>query len=480
MLHNGDCLGDASYHASAAASSFRFVRIRGGRVAAVVLLSIMAAAFLVPGELFAQHGGGGGGGGRGAMGGGGGTGGGGRPGGVSEKDDLKDFHRVMALQATADQRAAFAKVAQYTQVASDQLHAFQESLHKEPASPPLTDRAAALDDAIAKARAGNQNFLASFSPTQKSGLKELTNKLAKADSELDKQIKALNQIVQTPKPENEQVVGGATNVDKQLTSFQSEQLALGGEMGILLSSDGQEFTFNLPKTTNAISIGGQSISESASEVVSRTSAENGRNIFSVKLVVDLSNVQQNLSAVLRSELNRFPRCGERIEIQEADLTPLAPASSVVTHLRYERWVCQPGSSPMEVSSGDATLEIKFTPAVEQSVDHVASLSLTSEITHVDATGFLRDTLRSGDLGVSLRDQIGAVLLSTLRKSADLKAGLPAVAQQSAVLQKAEFQDAGADQLNLLIAGQLDFSDEQAKQFATQLKEPLAARGPTTP
>jgi hypothetical protein len=251
-------------------------------------------------------------------------------------------------------------------------------------------------------------------------------------------------------------------------------------MGILLSSDNQELTFNLPKTTNSINVGGQSISVSTSEVVSRTSVENGRNIFSLKLVADLSDVQQRLNSVLRSEINRFPRCGERIEIQEADFTPLAPASSVVIHLRYERWVCQPGLSPMEVASGDATLEIKFTPSVEQSADHVASLSLISEITHVDASGFLRDSLRSGDLGVSLRDQIGAVLLSALRKSADLKAALPVIAQQSAVLQKAEFQDAGADQLNLLLAGEMDVSDEQAKQFAVQLKQPLAAQVPAKP
>ncbi len=77
-----------------------------------------------PSKMLAQHGGGGGGG-RSPMGGGGGTGGGGRPDGVSEKDELKDFHRAMALQATPDQRAAFAKVAQYVQAAVDQLQTFR-------------------------------------------------------------------------------------------------------------------------------------------------------------------------------------------------------------------------------------------------------------------------------------------------------------------------------------------------------------------
>lgn len=442
------------------------ISVRG---VAVLIVGIVLLAS--PSRVLAQHGGGGG---HGKPTGGGGAG---RASGANEKDDLKDFHRAMAVQATAQQRAAFASVAQAAQAASEQLQAFRELLRKVPASSPLSDRATSLDQAIEEARTGNKNFLGSFSSAQKSGLKDIAKKLGKTDSDLAKQIKALDQIVQTTKSESERISNSAANLDKALASFQNEQLALGREMGVLLPADGQDLTFNLPKVTNLIDVAGQPVSIPASGAVSRTSAENGHTLFSLKLIADLSDLQQKITGILRSELARSPRCGERIGIQEATLTPLVPASIVVVHLHYERWVCPPGpESPMEVADGEGTIEVKLTPSLEPKT----GLGLVSEIRRVDAEGFLRDLLRSGSLGVTLRDQIGASLLSAMEKAADLKAALPPAAQESATIQKAQFQSAGADQLSMVLDGQLQLSDEQTKQFATQLKQRLSAQGTSPP
>jgi hypothetical protein len=436
------------------------------RRAAVVIIGI--ALLTIPGSLFAQHGGGGGGG-HGMM----STGMGnsaGRPDGVEEKDGLKDFHRAMAVQATPDQRAAFAKISQYTEAAGDQLHAFRESLRTASSAP--SDRTTALDQAIARARAGNQNFLTSFSPTQKSGLKDITGKLEKSDSELDKQIKTLDQILQTPKPDSEQVAASASALDKGLAGFQNEQLALGSEMSILFPAAGEGVTFTLPLVTNSIDIAGQSIAIPASGGLSRASSENGVNVFNLKVVADLSDLQQNVSEILRAQLNRSPRCGERIEVLQATFTPLAPAGLVVVNFHFERWVCSRGQQgPVEVAGGEATIDVKLTPSVAPT-----GLALASEISRVQADGLLRDLLSSGDLGVTLREQIAASLLSALQKSANLKATLPPAAQNSATLQKAEFEDAGSDQLTMILDGQLQFSDEQTTQFAAQLKQRLAAQG----
>ena len=103
------------------------------------------------------------------------------------------------------------------------------------------------------------------------------------------------------------------------------------------------------------------------------------------------------------------------------------------------------------------------------------VAFTSEITRVQAEGFLRNSLRSGDLGADLREQIAASLLSILQKATDFKAILPPTAQLSATLQKIQFQDAGADELGLVIDGRLQLSDEQAKQFAVQLRQNVSAR-----
>jgi hypothetical protein len=475
----------------------------------VLILGI--ALLAAPTGLLAQRGGGGGGGGGGGIGAGGGgmggtTGSGGRnttplicvhdcPSlreGLNATDDLKDFRRAMAVQATAEQRAAFAKVAQYAQAASVELQKFRKSLQQSAASTALADRTTSLDAAIENALAGNKNFLTSLSAKQKSGLQDATKKLERADFELDRQMKALDQIVHTPKPESEAIAGSAATLDKVLENFQSEQLALGGEMSILFDPAGQ-VAFSLPAVTNSIDFGGQTISMPTSGAVSRasvgtsaatpagasaaTSGGSGPdNLFNLKLVADLSDVQQSVTSILRSQLTRSPRCGERIEVQKATFTPLIPAGLVVADLHIERWVCAPGQQgPMEVAAGEASMDVKLTPSLEANGD----MALVSEIARVQAEGLLRNQLRSGDLGVMLRDEIAASVLSALRKGVDLKTTLPPVAQQSATLQKVQFQDEGADQLSLVLDGQLQFSDEQAQQFAAQLKQRLTASG-TTP
>ncbi len=309
-------------------------------VPGVAVLIVGIALLASPSRTLAQRGGGGGHG----MPTGAGTGTG-LASGVSDKDDLKNFHQAMAVQATDEQRAAFAKLAQYTQDASDRLKAFRGLLQEVPASSPLSDRATTLDQAIEQARASNKNFIASFSSKQKSGLKDIAKKLEKADSDLDKQVKTLDQIVQivhTSKSDGEPIASSAASLAKELATFQDEQLALGREMGILLPTDGQELTFNLPKVTNSINVAGQPVSISASGIVSRQSAgtpagkpnENGRNLFSLKLTADLSDVQHNITAILRSKLTRSPRCGERLEIQQATLTSMAPASLVVARVHF--------------------------------------------------------------------------------------------------------------------------------------------------
>jgi hypothetical protein len=84
--------------------------------------------------------------------------------------------------------------------------------------------------------------------------------------------------------------------------------------------------------------------------------------------------------------------------------------------------------------------------------------------------------RSGDLGFTLKEQIAASLLSALQKAAEPNSSLPPVAHDSSTLQKAQFQDAGADQLSMVLEGQLQFSDAQAQQFASQLKQRVSAQG----
>src|SRR5580704_2633561 len=176
------------------------------------------------------------------------------PEGTSSEDDLKNFEHLMAVQATADQSAAFIKVMQYAETASTQLQTFRDQPQKVNAA--LSDQAANLDRAIKEARNGDQNFLTSFSPVQKSGLIDLTEKLQKADADLDEQVKPFVRTLKIPKVENELIATSAANLGKTLTGFQDAQVALASEMGIILPSSGQDLTLRLPPLTTTINLAG--------------------------------------------------------------------------------------------------------------------------------------------------------------------------------------------------------------------------------
>jgi hypothetical protein len=415
--------------------------------------------------------------------------------GLSSEDGLKNFRRSMAIQATAEQRAAFLKISQFTQTASDRLKDLHESLPKISPSASLSAGASAFDQSVAAARAGNQNFLTSFSAMQKSELREKLRKLEKVDSELDKQLKTFDQFVHSAQSGAEPTSNSAATLDKTLASFQNEQLALGAEMSILFDPAAEAVLFSLPAVPISIDIGGQPFSILASGAVSRpttaaASTVSGRHVYVLQLVADLSDLQQHVIAMLKSALNRSPVCGERIEVLDATLNPLAPASLLTANMHFERWVCPRGQSPMEVAEGNATIDVKLTPSLEPHPETKpdtksetvpeppAGLYLVSEITRVEAQGLLRNSLLSGDLGATLRDRIAASILPVLQRVSDLKATLPPIAEQSATLQNISFQNAGADELNLVLDGQLRFSDEQTQQFAAQLKQRLSAEGTT--
>jgi hypothetical protein len=424
------------------------------------------------GTALAQHGGGG----RG-MGNVGGPGIGDRPSGVSPKDDLKDFHRLMALQASTEQKAMFARIAEDTQTTTERLKALQELLPRTPTPAQMSKPAANLQDAIETLHNSNQRFVASFSSAQKSGLKDLSKKLLKADSDLGKQGQELVHIAEAAGAADN-FTNSAAILDKVLDALRSDQLALATEMSIPVVAAGQDLAVALPAVNNSIEIAGQTVAIQTSGIVSPTSAEDIHS-FSLKLTADLSDLQAEIANILRSQLNRSPNCGERVEIQRATLTPLGTAGLLEVRVHFERWFCPPGqggANPSELTAGDGSMEIKLTPAVGQN----GGWRLASEIGRVDGDVSIRELLSSGTLGTTLRDQIAAGLYFILQKGVDLKTAMPAAVQESATIEKAKFNEDGAGRLSLVLEKQLRFSDEQAKQFSIQLKQNLSAQKASAP
>jgi CHAT domain-containing protein len=144
---------------------------------------------------------------------------------------LKDFKRAVALQATPDQVVQFQRLTKSTQAARKSAQDIQQ-LAESANQPDLFRYPNPLTSAVEEAQTDNEQFLQSFSAVQKSGLKDLTKKLGKANSDVTKQSKALTRGLGHSRIDGKQIAGVVEKLDKALSDFQTKQLAVGTEMGI--------------------------------------------------------------------------------------------------------------------------------------------------------------------------------------------------------------------------------------------------------
>lgn len=429
---------------------------------------VLATALLAyPCTSFAQHGGGGGHIG-GSAAGGGGLSSGNRASGVENKDDLRDFHEIMAVQASNEQKAAYAAMVKSAAAASAQLQGFVALLDKQNNASEIAQRDKSFADAIETARTLNKKFLEGFSEPQKSGLKEITKRLGKADSELAQQARSLDQQVEV-NAASAQMAATARSVEGALSGFQREQADLGDEMSISNSNATSDVAFNIPTVKKKVNFADQAFIITTSGTISKAVAEAGQSKFAMELTADMSDLQQTITDVLHAKLDTSDRCGERITLQTAALTPQEPASLVVAQLHYERWTCGTlfgRESVNEIVEGSGTIEVKLIPAVAED----GSLRLSAKIDRIDAEGLVGDLMRSDTLGNTLRDRISDSVLSALQQGADFKTALPAGARSYATLQRATFQGTGSGKLLAVFEGEIRVSNENLTAVTRELQE----------
>ncbi len=396
-----------------------------------------------------------------------------RPTGVAEGDSLKDFHQVLAVQATSQQVAEFQALVRSTQAAQSELQSLLQQLRN---ANPASDSASrsALAPALDDARNRNKMFQEGFSEAQRSGLKEIAKRLAKADADLELEEKKLDQGFELKSPAPD-LAAHAETLAQALTDFSNQQLALGREMSITLAS-GQDAAFTLPQVKTEVSIGRQPVPVAVSGVLSQIAAQGGQRTFQLELVADLSPMQQNITNLMRAQLERSGTCGERLAISQASLTPSAPASLLTLWLHYERWICAGSRTATELAEGDGTIEFKLTTALDQP----NTLKVAAAFGRIDASGMFGEALRSGSLGDDLRDQVANAVLSAVRAASDFKVALPPALQNSATLQTAKFQNWGVGGLSVVVEGRIELSNEQAEQLANQLNQALSAQRTPVP
>jgi hypothetical protein len=237
----------------------------------------------------------------------------------------------------------------------------------------------------------------------------------------------------------------------------------------------QNVTFKIPPVRIPLKIKEQSVTITASAVVSMHSKDQETSIFKLELTADLGELQQNMTALLASQLDKDDACGERIAIEHADLTPVPPASLAVVQLHYERWACAKvlgKEKTKKLVVGNALIEVKLTPTIEE---NNTELRLVPEVGKIEADGSLGELLGSGTLGDAIRDKIRTSILSAMEKGTNLSATLPPAIQGHASLQNAEFKDGGGGRLIVVLGGGGQITREQIQALSKQVKERMPSK-----
>jgi hypothetical protein len=392
------------------------------------------------------------------------------------KDDLKGFHAALAVQANSQQVVAYDLMLKSTESALAEARGFLEQAAKANAASELAAHDKTLQDAIENARNQNKKFLDGLGERQKSGLKETVKKLGKADADVAQQAKAVDLVVEEAKAAGPQVAGVGQNLEHALTSFQQQQLGLGDEMSVGAANKVQDVAFNIPPVSNTVRFANQPITVTTSGVISKSTLQSEPNTYELKLTTDMSDLRDNITEVLRRQLDKADRCGEQIETRSATLTPASPAILVVVKLHYERWACLGRGTPNEMLEGNGTIEVKLTPAVGGD----GTLHLAPAIGRVEAEELVRELLQSGSLGEGVRDKVAEAILSIMQQSSDYKTTLPATAQGNVMLQRAEFESAGLGKLSVVLEGEIQLSGGETSSFAAGLKESETKGQPPAP
>jgi hypothetical protein len=230
----------------------------------------------------------------------------------------------------------------------------------------------------------------------------------------------------------------------------------------------EDVTIRIPPIRTSVTVENQAIAVAVSGVITRTAHDRTADVFRLEIAGDLADVQEHATELLRAQLNRDERCGERIDIQRATLVPRSPAAVLTVQLHYERWGCAKAFGKQIVkrlAGGNGTVEVKLTPAIEQG----KAVRLDPEVGAIDADGSLGDLLRSGQLGDALREKIVRSLTRAMQPGTNLGTALPPAVQQYVTLQEVRFAPTAAGRLGLALTGEVRMPAAQAEALLAQLK-----------
>lgn len=212
----------------------------------------------------------------------------------------------------------------------------------------------------------------------------------------------------------------------------------------------------IPPVKTSIDAGGQAIAITARA----TLIPEGQSV-KLKVSADLSDFQDHITDLLRAQLNRSDRCGERLSVDRAAIQPASPAAALTATVHYEKWMCAKALGQRinkRLVGGNATVPLQLTPVLSDSRE----LKLTGEVGRIQADGSLGDVLRSGSFGDSLQEKIRASILAALNKSTGAGLALPSSVAAVAKIGRAAFVDSGQGRLGFEVTGEIAVPLDQVR------------------
>jgi len=230
-----------------------------------------------------------------------------------------------------------------------------------------------------------------------------------------------------------------------------------------LAAQSGEIVLRIPPTTASFDAGGHPVAVTVWGSLSRASAD----VFRLTLTADLGDLQQNITPLLRSQMDRSDRCGERLSVEQAALVPAAPDSLLSATVHYERWGCMKAFGKEAVKKlvgGNATLKVKLTPSVEAN-----AVSLHAEVVGLEADGSLGELLRSGSMGDTLKEKIAASVRSAIQKATNFSNAIPPEIQSAATVRSVEFTSGREGRLSIESVAEARISPDLLKLLGKQLE-----------
>ena len=204
----------------------------------------------------------------------------------------------------------------------------------------------------------------------------------------------------------------------------------------------------IPPVQTSLDVKGQAVKITAWGAVSG----GPQGPFKLALTADLSDLRDNIGALLASQLNRSDPCGERLSVESATLAPASPAAVLSAHVHYERFACAKAFGREIVKrlvGGNAVVTLKLTPSAGPD-----GISMASEVQKIDADGSLGELLRSGSLGAAVKEKIASGMESAIRKGLDLKSTLPPAVAAATTLRGAQFVSGAEGRLWFSVDGEV--------------------------